>query len=357
MDFRNLEMKNLSPYSGRFAGRLIKSGKVTANFKYILQDYKMTGDNKIIIDKLTLGDKVEAPESANLPLDLAIALLQDANGRIDVGLPVSGDLSDPEFSFGGLIWKVFTNLITKAATSPFRAIGGLLGAGEDNFDAVAFDHGKADLLPPEKEKLLKLTEALNSRPQLKLVVQGRYSIESDGNELKQRAVRAQVARKRGIKPDPNELSQPLDFDNSDTREALEQLYVERFGKKALEELEQGVAAGTVTPRLPVDPQTIQKKEAGFLSRMTDSLNLYKLIPGGMSREQTALWSGELFVRLTESEKIADTALLQLADNRAQAVAGHLRNEARIGSDRLEIKTAEPLPEGDPPSATLSLEAL
>lgn len=357
MDFRNLEMKNLSPYSGRFAGRLIKSGKVSANLKYILQNYKMTGDNKIIIDKLTLGEKVNSPESANLPLDLAIALLQDANGRIDVGLPVSGDLNDPEFSFGGLIWKVFTNLITKAATSPFRAIGSLLGTGEDNFDAVVFDQGKADLLPPEKEKLLKLTEALNSRPQLKLVLQGRYNTESDGNELKQRAVRTQVARKRGIKPDPSELNQPLDFDNSNTRDALEQLYVERFGKKALEELEQGVAAGTITPRLPVDPQTTQKKDAGFLSRMTDSMNLYKLIPGGMSREQSALWSGELFTRLTESEKIADTTLLQLAENRAQAVAGHLRNEARISTDRLEIKTAEPLPEGDPPSTTLSLEAL
>lgn len=357
MDFRNLEMKNLSPYSGRFAGRLIKTGKVTANLKYILQDYKMTGDNKIIIDKLTLGDKVEAPDSANLPLDLAIALLQDVNGRIDVGLPVSGDLNDPEFSFGGLIWKVFTNLITKAATSPFRAIGGLLGADEDNFDAVVFDQGKADLLPPEKEKLLKLTEALNSRPQLKLVLQGRYNVETDGNELKQRAVRAQVARKRGLKPDPNELGHPLDFDNSDTRDALEQLYVERFGKKALEELEQGVAAGTITPRLPVDPQTAQKRDTGFFSRMTDSLNLYKLIPGGMSREQTALWSGELFTRLTETEKIADKTLMQLADNRAQAVAGHLRNEARINTDRLEIKSAEPLPEGDPPSATLSLEAL
>ena len=127
MVFHNVEMKNLSPYSGKFAGRLIKSGKVSADFKYQIHDYKMIGDNKILIDNLVLGEQVDDPGAASLPLDLAIALLQDAQGRIDIGLPVTGDLQDPQFSIGPLVWKAFTNLITKAVTAPFRALGSLFG--------------------------------------------------------------------------------------------------------------------------------------------------------------------------------------------------------------------------------------
>ncbi len=172
--FRNVEMANISPYSGKFAGRRIKSGKLSLDLKYQIQTMKLVGDNKIIVDNLVLGEKVDSPDSMNLPLDLAIALLADSNGRIDLGLPVSGELNDPQFSIGPIIWKAFVNIITKAVTAPFRALGSLLGEGAEKFDAVEFDPGKAELLPPEKEKLKKMADALQKKPQLKLVVQGQY---------------------------------------------------------------------------------------------------------------------------------------------------------------------------------------
>ena len=357
MVFRNLEMKNLSPYSGKFAGRLIKSGKFSADLKYTIKEYKMEGENKIVIDNLTLGDKVEDPEAANLPLDLAIALLKDANGRIDVGLPVTGDLNDPQFSIGSLVWKMFTNLITKATTAPFRALGSLLGGETEKFDAVAFNPGNAELPPPEKEKLLKLADALNSRPQLKLVVQGRYSPEADGQELKERSVSRSVATRLGVKLSPNDIPEPLDFTHSGTQDTLEELYVERFGKAALNELEEGFEAGTVKPRMPAEDKKAKGREAGMLTKMVDSLSLYAIIPGGKSHEQATLWAGELYTRLVESEKIAEANLLQLAGNRAQSIAAHLETEARIPKDRVSIKDPEPLSGSEPPSVTLSLDAI
>lgn len=357
MIFRNVEMKNLSPYSGKFAGRLIKSGKFSADLKYKLQDYKMAGDNKIVIDNLSLGDQVDNPEATNLPLDLAIALLKDASGRIDIGLPVTGDLNDPHFSIGSLVWKMFTNLITKAVTAPFRALGSLLGGEGEKFEAVAFDPGNAELLPSEKEKLLKLAEALKSRPQLKLVIQGRYSPEVDGMEFKERSVRRLVVTRLGEKIGPNDDPEPLSFSDSSTQGALEKLYKERFGKESLGELEKGVEAGTVTPRIPARHQQHKDKEAGMFAKMAEGMKLYKIIPGGKSHEQAVLWAGELYIRLVEGEKVADKTFLQLAEKRAQSIVVHLDSAVQLSKDRVRIKAAEPLAENGPPVVTLSLDAL
>jgi hypothetical protein len=355
--FRNLEMKNLSPYSGKFAGRLIKTGKFSADLKYQIHDYKMTGDNKIIIDNLVLGEQVDEPGASNLPLDLAIALLRDANGRIDIGLPVTGDLNDPQFSIGPLIWKVLTNLITKAVTAPFRALGSLFGGEGTNFDAVEFDPGSADLPPPEKEKLVKIADAMKQRPQLKLVIQGRYSPEVDGMEFKDLSIRRMIATKQGVKLSPNDDPGPLDFTDSKTQNTVENLYKERFGKPSLTELEKGVEAGSITLRTPATHQEKKGKETGFFSRMSDNLKLYKIIPGGKSPEQATLWAGELYIRLVESEKVADSALQQLAGKRAQSIAAELEGPVQVPKERVGIKDPEPLSGDERPSVKLSLDAL
>ncbi|MFH0995842.1 MAG: DUF748 domain-containing protein, partial [Pseudomonadota bacterium] len=283
--FSNLEMANISPYSGRFAGRRIESGKLSLDLKYQIQTNKLVGDNKIIVDNLVLGEKVDSPDAVNLPLDLAIALLADSNGRIDLGLPVSGELNDPQFSIGPILWKAFVNVITKAVTAPFRALGSLLGGGAEKFNAVEFDPGKAELLPPEKEKLKKVAEALQKRPQLKLVVLGQYSPEIDGLELKQINVSRAVVVRMGAQPKPDAELEPIDFSDSKVRGALEKLFTERFGPKALDELERAVKQGEIKPRAtPEETGANKKKRKGF-ARLWSSMKLYKIVPGAMSPEQ------------------------------------------------------------------------
>ena len=174
---------------------------------------------------------MESPDAVNLPLDLAVALLSDSNGRIDIGLPVSGDLNDPQFSIGPLLWKGIMNLITKAVTAPFRALGGLFGGGGDaKFDTVQFDPGRAELLPPEKEKLKQVADALGKRPQLKLTVRGQYSPAVDGLLFRQIAVLRAVAAQKGLQQKEDGDMEPLDPGDSRTRRALEKLFVARFGR-------------------------------------------------------------------------------------------------------------------------------
>ena len=357
--FHNLEMKNLSPYSGRFAGRLIKSGKISADLNYMLKDRKMTGNNKLVIDNLVLGDKVEDSEGSNLPLDLAIALLQDANGRIDIGLPVTGDLNDPQFSIGSLIWKVLGNVITKAATAPFMALGSLFGSSDDTeqFNTVRFTPGNHDLAPPEKERLLKLTEVLEQRPQLKLIVQGRYSLGSDGLEVRERNIRRAVAVLLGVKPNPDGIPELLDFSDADTRDALEELYGKRLGKDALAALDKQIETKAITPRMPAWSADGPRKERGMAAKMIGGLHLYKVIPGGRSPEQSALRAGELYTRLVEQEQASDEELLRLAQRRAQTTVAHMERQGRIARERIGVKQPEPSANDEPPSAALSLDAL
>ncbi|MDP3512205.1 MAG: DUF748 domain-containing protein, partial [Sulfuritalea sp.] len=121
--FRNVEMTRLTPYSATFAGRRINSGKLSLDLEYVIKKRQLQSQNKVVMERLVLGERIASPSAKDLPLDLAIALLEDSDGRIDLGLPVSGSLDDPQFSYGGLVWKVITNVLTKIVTAPFRALG------------------------------------------------------------------------------------------------------------------------------------------------------------------------------------------------------------------------------------------
>lgn len=171
MDFKNLSLTSLTPYSGKFAGRKIEKGKMAVDLKYKLNSRKLNAQNKIVLDQLTLGDEVDSPDAVSLPLSLAIALLKDSNGVIKIDLPLKGSLDDPEFSIWGLIGDVLVNLLTKIVTSPFAALGSLVEGGEE-LGNVTFAAGQADLTDDQKTKLSQVIDALNQRPALNLEIEG-----------------------------------------------------------------------------------------------------------------------------------------------------------------------------------------
>lgn len=332
MTFQNVEMAGLTSYSGKFAGRKIDSGKLSLNLEYKIDNGKLLGDNQIVVDKLKLGQPVKSPEAVNLPLDLAVALLEDADGVIDIGLPVRGDLNDPKFSFGHLIGKALVNLITKIATAPFRVLGALVGGGaEGNFDAIAFEPGDAAVPAPEKEKLKKLALALQKRPQLKLEVQGRYSAEIDGKELKGLSVRRAVAGRLGTKLEMDEDPGPVDYGNPDTQSALEAMFAERFGAPELKVLKESLEKDkSKSAQSAVQPAQTEKAED----------------PGQMSKA--------IYARLLESEPLPATVLTELAEARARAIVAVLTGDGAVAPARLSTKPPEPLPKDAPVTAKLSL---
>lgn len=195
---RGIELAPLSPYSGKYVGYGIEKGKLSVNIAYKIENDQLTAQNNVILDQLTFGNKVDSPDAIKAPVLLAVSLLQDRNGVIDINLPISGSLSDPQFSIGGIVVKVIVNLIVKAVTSPFALLGSLFGSDAD-LDHVAFEPGRATLNDAARSKLDTLGKALTDRPALKLEVTGRTDratdIEGYRRALLEQKVRAAKAAK------------------------------------------------------------------------------------------------------------------------------------------------------------------
>src|SRR6266581_5570810 len=302
--FRNVEMTRLTPYSATFAGRKIASGKLSLDLEYKIDKHQLHGDNKIIMDQLTLGERVEAPEAKNLPLDLAIAILQDSDGRIDLGLPVAGSLDDPQFSYGQIVWKAILNVMTKIVTAPFRALRALFGGGE-KFENIAFEAGEAQLTPPEREKLVRLAGALHKRPGLSLAVHGVYA-EADRVALQDLQLRRKVAERMGQRVDAQGDPGPLSTRQPKVQSVLESLYAEAFGGAELAALKDGFRRA--------NPGELAEGPAGkMMSRLS-----------GLFRDKRTL---------------SDEDVAQLAKARGESTAAALQ-AAGAPADRLALLAAE-----------------
>jgi uncharacterized protein involved in outer membrane biogenesis len=182
--FENVEIPKFSAYTIPFAGREIASGKLDLDLGYEVRERKLAGENRIVLRDFELGDKVDHPGAMSLPLGLAVALLKDPAGKIDIDLPVRGDLDDPEFGYGRVIGKALVNLIVKIVASPFALLGNLVGVEPDELEYINFPPGRADLTPPEIERAQKIAEALALRPQLILEISGVIDRETDSHALK-----------------------------------------------------------------------------------------------------------------------------------------------------------------------------
>ena len=164
-----MELTTFNPYSGKFAGYNISKGKLSTELRYKVEDRKLDAQHHIVVDNLEFGDKTDSKDAAPIPIKLAVALLKDRQGVIDLQLPVSGSLDDPKFRLGPIIWKALLGLLTKIVTAPFAALGALFGGGEE-LAYVDFQPGSAELPANQIEQLDKLAQALAERPQLRLDV-------------------------------------------------------------------------------------------------------------------------------------------------------------------------------------------
>jgi uncharacterized protein involved in outer membrane biogenesis len=179
---KDIELSGFTPYSGRYVGYTIEKGKLGMELKYLIVKRQLDSQNKIFLDQFTLGDKVESPEATKLPVKLAISLLKDRKGEINLDIPVKGSLDDPKFSVFRIVLQVVGNLLVKAATSPFALIGAVMGGGQQ-MDYLEFDYGSAEIKKENEARVNTLIKVLQDRPGIKLDIEGHVDMEKDRDGL------------------------------------------------------------------------------------------------------------------------------------------------------------------------------
>jgi hypothetical protein len=234
LSFRNMELSTFNPYSGKFAGYNITKGKLTTELHYKVQGRKLDAQHHITVDQLEFGDKTESKDAVSLPVKLAVALLKDRNGVIDLDIPVNGTLDDPKFKIGPIIWKVFINILEKAVTAPFALLGSLFGGGPD-LQFVDFRPGAAELDAAAADKSRAMVKALTERPQLKIEVPIAWSGELDRPALAEAQFSAQVREALSAQAGRKKSSAaPPDYEQLDAAakaELLGQLYAKTLGSE------------------------------------------------------------------------------------------------------------------------------
>jgi hypothetical protein len=237
MAFSNLELTTFTPYSGVYAGFKIERGQLSLDIDYKMVDNKIQGKNRIVMDQLQLGNPVESNKAVNLPLRLAVALLKDENGVIDLGFEVGGDLDDPQFSVGGIIWKVLSNMIMKVVTSPFNALSGLMGGeNTEGIDQIIFVPGQDELDEVSLTKLRTAAAMLNKRSSLRMNVQGNTLPEQDRLGIQSQKLVAVLREKDDDIPRGAFLSPQAAIENGDAYKAVERYY-DKQGKEDLDDIE------------------------------------------------------------------------------------------------------------------------
>ncbi|MFZ3025578.1 DUF748 domain-containing protein [Pseudomonas sp.] len=220
VSFKQVELTTLTPYSGKFAGYRIRKGRLNIDLHYQIKQGQLTAENKVLLEQLELGEQVDSPDAVDLPIRLAIALLKDTEGKIDIQLPISGDLNNPQFSVMPIVWQTLRNLVLRAAQAPFKFIGGLVSGGDEvNMDRVPFSAGSSELDPQARGTLDTLASALKERPVLRLEVQGVSAQASDGPLLAEQRLQREyqstyykILQRRGdqVPADASSLDVPED---------------------------------------------------------------------------------------------------------------------------------------------------
>lgn len=299
--FQNLELTTLTPYAAKFAGYRIDKGKLSMDLAYKINKRQLEATNKVVFNQLTLGEKVESPDAVKLPIKLALAIMKDKNGNIDLDLPVTGSLDDPQFKVGPLIWKAFVNMLTKVAAAPFNFIAGLVGGGED-MDSLPFRTGSATPEPEAATRLESLGKALAERPAIGVEIRGAFDPKADAQAI--RAAKFDAAlRKRNP-------------DGERTRKVLEAMFKEKLGTEAL--AQQRALSLRPAEESARNKDELKVAENLYLKALEAELTAREVVLEGDLRQMALERASHVRKTLVETHKIEESRVFLLEPETVQA---------------------------------------
>jgi uncharacterized protein involved in outer membrane biogenesis len=317
--FRSIVMDRLTPYAAEFAGYSIERGLLDVDIRYRIADRRLLGDHRVVATDLTLGGKVEGTE-AGLAVRLAIALLKDKDGRIDLDVPVEGSVDSPEFAYRKVMWQAVRTILGNIVKAPFRALGRLFGRDEEDLELVAFEPGRSALIPPEQDKLAKLAAELSRRGDLTIGIEGRFDASADAAVLRADALEALIDQRRVAMADTGGTG-VLDA-------ILEELYATAFGTEAL------AAERARFTAAPPAPTPALEGAAGRKARREAKQKRDAPPPATPGTFDPEGFYDALRARLLAAQPVGDAELAALARARAAAVAAAVTAGGQVDPARV-----------------------
>ena len=289
LKFDNVELTTLTPYSAKFAGYRIDKGKLSLDLNYQVANRQLVASNKLVLNQLSLGERVDSPDAKNLPLRLAVAILKDSHGVIDLNIPITGSLDDPKFKVGPIIWQAVVNVVTKVATAPFRFLASLVN-GQDDIDNIPFDLANSQLNEQASTNVQKVADILQKKADLQIEVRGNFNQQQELAALQQAKFKQLW--------NSNYPNQAISIS------LLEKLYSQQIGTEAL----------------------AQQKV----------LTLKPSAEGQSLTTQTAIYQQTLIDKLVKAQPITEGDLRQLALERAKSIRNQLVEKYQIAANRIFI---------------------
>lgn len=359
VEFRNLDLRGFSPYSGKYAGYEVGGGRAALDVGAQLTGRQLRMANVVTIDAFNFGRPVKSPDATSLPVRLAVSLLKDTNDRIIIDVPVQGNLDDPEFRIGRVVLRVIVNLLTKAATAPFSMLGALVGGGSEDLSTQAFAPGDSALSGEGLGRLDKLAKALNNRPALNVTISGSHDGESDAAALRQQKLSEMVeasARQERLKAAPDQtLPARLQLTPEEFAHTVKAIFDRRFPP--------GSDLGTPLPTPPIVMPLPERERTNWVRRVyywatfrdrrdraafqREQMKAHEEFLAAAKRAvDTGMPLEVMTERLASTIEVVPAELQALADARAATVRDYLVNVGRIGPERIEV-AAPPGPDSAP----------
>ncbi len=367
ISMKNMDLTPFTPYMEKFGGYPLNKGKLVLELHYDIAQRKLKAENKVAINLLTLGGRNNNTNATHLPVKLAIALLKDRNGKIDLDVPLSGNFDDPKFKVGPIVLQVVMNLLAKAATSPFSLLGAMFGGG-DELSYVDFPPGQFEIPQTETNKLDKLSKALFERPALSLEIVGAADRAADGAMVARAKLDDQILSLRTQELIASgKVTEAVHVEPKDYTRLLEKLYLKSIGTNqpiAAPVTNAAVVATNVPP--PVEtPTTNSAPRGNWFTRSIAKIESW--LPGGKEKQALTkkpsdeaqpavapvpvtvaaptakgqITVEEMVAALTAGLPVTDNDLRELMQRRAHSVQAWLLNSGKVTADRLFILTPKP----------------
>ncbi|MGI9211779.1 MAG: DUF748 domain-containing protein [Methylococcaceae bacterium] len=293
MTFNNVNLTNLSPYSGKFAGYRIEKGKLDLDLHYQLAGRTLKAENRMRLNQLVLGERVDSPDATHLPVRWALALLEDSDGKIDISLPVRGRLDDPQFSIRNLLGVALTQTVTKLVSSPFSVLGKLTAwHNHEELAWIGFEAGDNQLSEPSRTKLNAVADILKQRPGINLDIKSQANWNQDRRVLAEQAFKEYLDNRYRMERKPR---RPEDKpDESEYNRLVTVFFLENY---------------------PVSPET--RSLADTPNAILDKTNLQKAIK-----------------RILDDWPVDEPDLRQLAMRRSESIRRYLAESSGIPDARI-----------------------